>query len=351
MLPLWKNISSSNLENLERLQKLAALQGGPPAAVAQTPSEVVYRENKLRLLRYQGGARTHRTPILLVPSIINRYYILDLKPGRSLAEFLVGRGYDVWILDWGIPGPEDRFVTLDEHIDGHLRECVRVVLDERGSDSLTMLGYCIGGVLATIFSALHPKTVRNLVTLTTPIDFHDEGLLSLWARREHFPVDRLIDVYGNMPAWLLGASFKLLSPTSDLANAWTLWERLDDPERLDDFRALNRWVEDNVPVAGETYRKFVRDCYQENLLVQNRMQINGRSANLGDISADLLNVVAERDHIAPCGSAAVLNELAGSQDATLLSLNGGHIGAIVGRDAVEEFWPQLDAWLAPRSGS
>ncbi len=349
MFPFWNDIAAGSLDALARIHKLAALQSGPPAAVAQTPSEVVYTENKLRLLRYRSENRVHPSPILLVPSIINRYYILDLKPGRSLAGFLVARGYDVWIVDWGVPGPEDRFVTLDEHIDGHLRECVGVVLDETGRNSLTLLGYCIGGVLASIFSALHSETVRNLVTLTTPIDFHDDGLLSLWARREHFPVDRLVEAYGNMPAWLLGASFKLLSPTSDLANTWTLWERLDDPARLDDFRALNRWVEDNVSVAGEAYRKFVVDCYQENLLVQNRMRINGRTVNLGDIRAPLLNVVAQRDHIAPCGSAAVLNELAGSRDATLLSLDGGHIGAIVGRDAVEDFWPRLDAWLAERS--
>ncbi|HLF89729.1 MAG TPA: hypothetical protein VI451_12330, partial [Anaerolineales bacterium] len=191
--------------------------------------------------------------------------------------------------------------------------------------------------------------VRNLITLTTPINFHDEGLLSLWTRKGAFPVDLLVDTYGNMPAQLLQTSFKMLSPTSALNNAWSLWERLDDPERLEDFRALNLWVEDNVSVAGETYRKFVTDCYQDNLLMQNRMVINGRVADLRQITAPLFNVVAERDHIAPCESASVLNELVSSPDKTLLQLKGGHVGAIVGREAETEFWPNLDRWLASRS--
>ncbi|RME44514.1 MAG: alpha/beta fold hydrolase [Chloroflexi bacterium] len=319
-------------------------------AVAQTPADVVYTENKLRLLRYRATTdRQYPTPLLLVPSIINRYYILDLKPGRSLVEYLRDKGFDVWMIDWGTPGDEDRFVTFDYHIDGYLVNCVQEVLEATGQPQLSILGYCIGGVLTTVFTALYDQYVRNLINLAAPTNFHDDGLLSLWTRKENFPVDLLIDTYGNMPAWLLQTSFKWLRPTGDLGNAWTLWERLDQPERLDDFLTLNRWVEDNVSVPGETYRKFVRDCYQDNLLVQNRLQIGGRRVDLSAIRCPLLNVTASRDHIVPPQSAAVLNDLVSSEDKTLLQLRGGHIGVVAGSQASNVLWPQLADWLAQRS--
>lgn len=350
---LWKQWADqafdSTLDFWKRSLGYARLQTGNPPTVAQTPADVAYTENKLRLLHYRAVAKQRSPiPVLIVPSIINRYYVLDLKPGRSLVEYLRDHGYDVWMIDWGTPGPEDRFVTFDYHIDGYLLNCVREVLDTTEQQKLSLLGYCIGGVLTTVFTALHNEYVQNLINLSAPIDFCDDGLLSLWTRKAYFPVDLIMDTYGNMPSWLLQTSFKWLRPTTDLRNQWQVWERLDHLERLDDFRALNHWVEDNVSVPGETYRKFVKDCYQENLLVQNRMQINGRTVNLKDIRCPLLNIVARHDHICPPDSASALNDRVSSKDATLYTLHGGHVGAIVGREATHDLWPKLNEWLAAR---
>jgi len=351
----WKQWSDQVMAEaadvLKRSQALIALQHRDPPAIAQTPADVVYTENKLRLLRYQPSVGIqYPLPLLMVPSIINRYYILDLKPGRSLVEYLRDKGFDVWIIDWGRPGDEDRFVTLDDYIDGYLLNCVQEVLAATRQPQLSLLGYCIGGVMTTVFTALHSQFVRNLINLAAPINFHDDGLLSLWAQKANFPVERVIDTYGNMPAWLLQTSFKWLRPTTDWRNLWTVWDRLDDPARLDDFLALKTWVDDNVPVAGEAYRKFVRDCYQENLLVQNRLQIHGRTVDLNAIRSSLLNVVARQDHICPAPSAAVLNDLVSSEDALLLTLPGGHIGVVIGREAGDVLWPRLSEWLEQRSG-
>lgn len=351
---LWKQWSDQalalNAEFWRRSLALSRLSEREQPKVAQTPAEVAYTENKLRLLHYRSNTEPkYRLPLLLVPSIINRYYILDLKPGRSLVEYLRDQGFDVWMIDWGTPGDEDRFVTFDDHVDGYLLNCTREVLAATGQSQLSILGYCIGGVLTTVFTALHGAHVRNLINLAAPIDFHDDGLLSKWTRKENFPVDALVDTYGNMPAWLLQTSFKWLRPTSDFGNLWTLWERLDRPAALDDYLALAHWVEDNVSVPGETYRKFVRDCYQDNLLVQNSMVINGRPVDLANVTSSLLTVTAHRDHICPPRSAAVLNDLVGSEDKTLLELRGGHIGVVAGKEASGRLWPQLAGWLAERS--
>jgi polyhydroxyalkanoate synthase len=287
--------------------------------------------------------------VLLVPSIINRYYILDLRPGRSLVEYLVGRGFDVFLIDWGSPGPEERGVTFDEHIEGYLGRAVEAASRLSGAGRVTLLGYCLGGVMTAAFAALRGERVKNLVQLAAPISFRDDGMLRLWARKENFPVDLLIDAYGDMPAWLLQLSFKWLRPTTPAKNALALWDKLLSPEKLEDFLALSRWVEDNVSVPGETYRKFVKDCYQEDLLAKNRLLISGRAVDLGRIECPLLNVVAQDDHICPPSAGAILNELAQSRDAELLTVSGGHIGAIVGAPAKAGLWPRLAEWLAARS--
>ncbi|MDQ7828772.1 MAG: alpha/beta fold hydrolase [Armatimonadota bacterium] len=325
---------------------------GAEVPLGSTPADVAFTQGPVRLLHYRPAAkRVSAVPLLLVPSLINRHYVLDLTPRRSLVRYLRDSGFDVWLVDWGTPGCVDRFVTLGDHIDGYLRRCVDEVRAATGAAGLSLLGYCIGGVLTAIFTARHPRRVRNLVTLAAPIDFRQAGLLGAWAAAPYFPVDQLVDTLGNLPGWLLQASFRALRPLTRLRNLVALWERADDPEQLLEFVALHRWVEDNVPVSGETYRQFVRDCYQRNLLAEGRLTVDGMRVDLRRIRCPLLNVVATQDHICPLPSAVALNRLVGSRDVTLLTLPGGHVGAVVGREATEVFWPRLRAWLRRRSGS
>ncbi|OGO41628.1 MAG: hypothetical protein A2Z04_00995 [Chloroflexi bacterium RBG_16_57_9] len=345
----WAHDLTQNQERMFAWWRLI-LDPKPPVAAA-TPADVVYQENKLQLLRYRSQTLSNRpVPILMVPSIINKYYILDLKPGRSLVEYLLGRGFDVWIIDWGIPSDEDRLDTFDKYINGYLARSVQKVLDLTGQEQLSLLGYCIGGTFTAIYAALHDHQIRNLIQLAAPINFHDDGILSAWASKEAFPIDVVVDAFGNMPKWLMQTSFQWLRPTNDLAQAVNLWERLDDPKKTDDFLTLRSWLNDNIDFPGEAYRKYIRDCYQDNLLVQNRMQIDGDTVDLGRITANLLTVSATQDHICPPRSAAVLNDLVSSQDKQVLTLAGGHIGVVAGSGASKGLWVKLGDWLAQRSG-
>lgn len=335
-----------------RLEKAVGMVVSPPKVqVGMTPHDVVYRENKLRVLHYHPIAeKVYPIPLLIVPALINRYYILDLKPGRSLVEYLIGRGLDVYMLDWGIPDDEDRFLTFDHYITTYLHNVVGKIMELSKAERISLLGYCMGGTMTTIYTALHPEAVKNLITLAAPVSFHDEGLLSLWTKKEYFSVDKLVDTLGNIPPELIQSAFLMLRPTGQISKMLTFFEKMYDDEFVDLFLAMETWVTDNIPFPGEAFKKYVKECYQENLLCQNRMTISGQLVDLRKITCPLLIVVAEKDHICPPGSGAILRELVSSQDKEVIVLPGGHVGIVTGSGALKYLWPTVGDWLVARSG-
>lgn len=336
------------------LASLAALaervRRGPPA-VGLTPADEIWRENKWRLLRYRPtvpAAQRWRTPILLVPSLINRYYVLDLAPGRSFVEYLVAAGHDVYIIDWGTPGDEDRFVTFDDVCHRYLGRAVRKVA-ARGPDGVChVLGYCLGGTLATIYTAAEPAQVASLVALAAPIDFAHGGLLATWTRSPGFDVGALVDGFGNVPWPLMQASFHLLKPTASLAKLVGLLDRAWDDEFLDGFLATERWGNDNVSFPGACYRRYIEELYRDNALVAGTMRLGGKPARLADIDCPTLAVTFEHDHIVPAASATALLAHVSAPDKAQLHQRGGHVGAVVSRKAATGLWPQLSRWWAAR---
>jgi polyhydroxyalkanoate synthase subunit PhaC len=323
-----------------------AMLSAAPIAVAPTPATVVATENKLRLLHYQPAVdQLYPIPLLIVPSLINRYYLLDLVSGRSLVEYLVGRGIDVYMLDWGVPGPEDRSTTFDHYIMGYLRRAVQRVRSLSGQERVNLLGYSIGGTFTAIFSALYGRYVHSLVQLAAPINFHDSGIISHWTRKERFNVDLVVDTLGNVPAELLRASLRMLAPTLQIMQQIALANQIGDSQAVQDLLALQTWISDGVSFPGEAYRTYVKDCYQENYLVQGKLVVGGKRVDLGQIACPLLTITAAKDWICPPESATVLNDLVASTDRSVLELPGGHVGIVVGRRAAEDLWPRLADWL------
>jgi polyhydroxyalkanoate synthase len=324
---------------------------GAGSSIAQTPCEVVYTENKLRLLHYLPVIeRPAPVPLLVVPSLLYRYSILDLAPGASLVGYLIERGIDVYLLDWGTPGREDRYVTFDHYITGYLRRAVQRVRNRSGEQRINLLGYSLGGTMTAIFTALYGRYVNSLVQMVAPINFHDDGLLSQWLRKGRFNVDLVVDTLGNMPLDLMRASFRMLKPTAQIAQKITVATQLGDSQMVRDFMALQSWILDDMPYFGEAYRKYIKECYQENYLIQGKLLIDGARVDLSRIDCPLLTIVAADDPICPPPSAAVLNELVSTIDKEVLELPGGHIGALAGSNAVNDLWPKLTSWLLERSG-
>jgi polyhydroxyalkanoate synthase len=333
---------------MSRLRNLVGLLRRPRPKVGVTPSEVVWHENKWRLLRYRPRPEgvAHPTPVLMVPSLINRHYVLDLLPGKSLAEYLVRSGFEVYCIDWGNPGPEDRFVSFDDVVDRALGRALYRATEAAPDRRAHVLGYCMGGTLAAIHAAVHPRHFASFVALAAPVRFHDDSLLSIWTRTEGFDLDALVDATGNVPWQLLQSAFHMLRPTLTLQKAVTLIDRAWNDEFLDGFLALETWGNDNVSIPGEFYRRYIGELYQRDLLLTGAFTLSGRSVDLAALTCPTLAVTFEHDNIVPAPSAAALLDAIGSTEKKHLHLAGGHVGAVVSKHAAKTLWPQLNEFFA-----
>jgi len=317
--------------------------------VGTAPKELVFETDKIRLYRYRSGKRpTCPTPVLIVYALVNRYYMLDLQPDRSFVRKLLDEGLDLYVIDWGYPSPADRYLTLDDYINGYLGDCVDHVRERSGSESVNLMGICQGGTFCTIYSALNPQKVRNLVTLVTPVDFStDDSLLFSWSK--HMNVDRLVDTYGLVPGDFLNAGFLMLMPfTLNLTKYMGMLDTMQDKEKLLNFIRMEKWIFDSPAQAGECLRQFIKDLYQDNKLVKGELEVGGRRVDLKKVTMPLLNIYAVGDHIVPPSSTRPLNDLVGSRDKELYEFKGGHIGVFVGSKSQKELAPAVASWLHRR---
>jgi polyhydroxyalkanoate synthase len=275
--------------------------------------------------------------------------MLDLQPDRSLVRKLLEQGVDLYVIDWGYPTNADRYLTLDDYIDDYLNDCVDYVCQSTGHEQVTLMGICQGGTFSTMYSALYPEKVKNLVTVVTPIDFStNDGLLYRWSRNMN--IDALVDTYGVIPGGFMNVGFLMLMPfTLNINKYLGMLDIAQDKEKLLNFIRMEKWIFDSPGQAGECLRKFIKDLYQENKLVKGELEIGGRTVDLKRITMPLLNIYAVADHLVPPSSTKPLNDLVGSQDKDLYEFKGGHIGVFVGSKSQKELAPALAEWLHKRS--
>ena len=340
-------LSRRGRNKLERLHEVLTTPGH--YGTGATPATVVYRENKLRLLRLldETGQPREGPPVLFVPAPVSRYFVIDLLPGRSFAGHVAAAGFDVYIADFGTPTREDRFADLAYYVEGLVRRSVRTISALTGQPSINIVGYCLGGTLSLLYTALHPETVRRLVLLTTTVDGDVEGGIPWVAHRmglagESYDNPRLV------PAAEVKSWFEMLAPGSNsvLGRVSDLWDRLDDaPERLREVRTMASWVDDVVPAPGrllaELYRKLGPGA---NGLMKGTVTVADRSVDCQSVVMPVLSVSAEKDTIAPpTGVDAVLRIV---PHAEILRLPGGHVGIVAGR-AAAALWKRTVEFLGP----
>ena len=317
---------------------------------ANTPREAVYREDKLTVWRMKGrGKPTTRTPTLIVYALVNTVWMTDLQEDRSLVRNLLEQGEDVYLIDWGYPDGADRWLTLDDYINGYLDRCVDAVCKAAGVDAINLLGICQGGTFSLCYAAIHGEKVKNLITMVTPVDFQTpDNMLSSWSRE--LDVDLFVDTMGNIPAELLNWVYLTLKPVRLNQQKYVgLVDILDNPRELQNFLRMERWIFDSPDQAGEAFREFIKDFYQQNKLVKGEVVIGGKPVDLGMITQPVLNIFAEQDHLVPPDASRALERHVGTRDYTQLAFKGGHIGIYVSGRAQREVPPAIHQWLSTRN--
>jgi len=324
--------------------------------IDQTPRQLVWSLNKTKLYRYRPvfpEEKRHRLPLLLVFALMSRPSILDLRPQNSYVQYMLRQGYDLYLLDWGIPGLEDKNLKFDDYVLEYLTRAIRKLKTFTGVEEFSMLGWCIGAILATSYASLRPDDgLRNLILLTAPLDFSNKEMtFAKWIGEERFDVDGVLDMFGNMPGDMMDYGAKALKPVENyIGNYMKLWDNIENPNVVEAWQAMHTWVTDNIPMACGAFRQLVVDLYRNNRLLKGEWYLRGERVDVSRIKANLLTVIAEADHITPPCMSRPIVDMVGSKDKELFTIPAGHIGIMVGSGANKVTWPHMDNWLAKRSG-
>ena len=317
--------------------------------IAVTPYDVVYEEDRVKLKHYKPNVEIQlKRPLLVVYALINREIMLDLQPGRSVVQNFLEQGIDVYMIDWGYPARKDKYLTIDDHVNGYMDNIVDFILNKHHLDKIHLMGICMGGTFCVIYSALHPEKIKNLVTTVTPTNFDtDQGLLHIWMK--DMDVDRIVDTYGNIPGDIMNMGFLLLNPARLMIDKYVGFiENMANKTFVENFVRMEKWIFDSPDVPGETFRQFVRDCYQKNLLIQSKMEVGGKRVDLKKITMPLLNYYGKYDHLVPPEACELLTSKVGSKDVEDICLDTGHIGIYVSSKCQKEFAPRIVRWLKER---
>ncbi len=322
------------------------------AASDMMEKEEVLRIGKMRLYHYKPvvtARKISKVPMLITYALVNRQYMMDIQPDRSVIKSFLEGGLDVYVIDWGYPTGEDMYMSMDDYINWYMDECVDYIRTASKADKINLLGICQGGTFSTIYSALHPDKIKNLVTMVVPIDFSpDDALLFRWSK--YMNVDSLVDAYGVVPGDVMNFAYLILKPLELTMNKYiSMVDKMDNPEFLTNFMRMEKWVFDSPSQAGETLRQFIKDLYQGNKLIKNELVLGGKEVNLKNITMPLLCACAEYDHLVPLSASRPLIDAVGSSDTQFISFKTGHIGMYVSSQSQKAIAPQILEWVKSRS--
>jgi polyhydroxyalkanoate synthase len=320
--------------------------------VGVSAKEAVYREDKVILYHYTPLVEQRfPIPLLVVYALVNRPYMVDIQEDRSLIRKLLNLGIDVYLIDWGYPSRGDRWLTLEDYIDGYINNCVDFLSDRHGLDKINVLGICQGGTFSLCYASLYPEKVQKLITMVTPVDFHvQDGLLNRWSGcsvgAQSVDIDLMVDALGNIPGSFLNAGYLMLKPyLLGVQKYLDVIDLMDNETELLNFLRMEKWIFDSPDQAGEAFRQFMKDFYQGNKLIKGEVKIGNKNVDLRNIRMPVLNIYAEQDHLVPPASSLALEKFCANRDYTVLSFPTGHIGMYVSGKVQRDLPPAIATWL------
>lgn len=314
-----------------------------------TDKELVYQDGKRKLYRYtQRAKKVCPVPMLIVYAMVNRYTMLDLQPNRSIIRNLLDQGQDVYLIDWGYTDRMDRYMTMEDYIDGFINDCVDFIREQHQLEAINLMGVCQGGTFSAIYAALYPEKVKNFIPMVTPVDFDTkDSMLNVWATE--FDADLMVDAYGNVPGDMMNQAYMMLQPfTLSVHKYINMVQLMDDADKLADFLRMEAWIFDSPDQPGETLRQFLKELYQGNKLVKGEFMLGGRKVELKNITMPVLNIYAELDTLVPPVSAKAMSKHVGSKDVQELTYPVGHIGMFVSGKTQKTLAPKISEWINAR---
>ncbi len=317
----------------------------------QTPREIVYTEDKLSLYHYkkQGTGYTSKIPTLIVYALVNTPAMMDINKDRSFIKKLLEDGLDLYLIEWGFPTPDDKYLTLEDYVQGYIGNCVDYIRETTGADKINIMGICQGGTFSLMYTALNPEKIKNLITLVTPVDFStNDGLLFKWGK--YLDVDKMVEAYGVIPGDFMNTGFLTLKPLSLMVNKYlNLVDDMDDVQSMSNFMTMEKWIFNSPGQVGEAFKQFINDMYHNNKLIKGEVMLGEHKVDLKNITQPVLNLYAEKDNQVPNAASKDLEMYVNSKDFTSKSFKTGHIGMFVGGRSQREVAPFISEWTKKHS--
>ncbi|KMJ58770.1 hydroxyalkanoic acid synthase [Bacillus sp. LL01] len=314
-----------------------------------TPRKHIWKKNKATLWYYKSPEKKYNIPIFIIYSLINQPFILDLQKGGSTIEALVHEGYDVYLIDYGKPGLEDRDMTLNDYITKYIQSGVKEAIKHSGADQMSIMGYCLGGTLAAIYASIAKEPIKNLVLFVTPIDFATPAYFDKWVnalRREEVDSFRYVEELGIIPASHVEAGIRMVTSPVYLTPYLSLLLNGHDKAYVEKWHRFNTWTKGHIPLTSGAAKQITEDLTKENKVIKGLFEVNGQKAKLSNIKANLLVVGTEGDRLVPLDHILPIMEKVSSVDKQTHILQGGHTGTSVHNGKLPVY---LQNWLAERS--
>jgi polyhydroxyalkanoate synthase subunit PhaC len=333
-----------NLIKVNKIKKL--LSNVENIKTGLSDYEIVKETPLYRLLHYKPITKQkYHYPLLIVYALINKSYILDLQQDKSWIRSLLEQGINVYLLDWKAPSKLDKYTTIDDYVNYFIYECVEKIKNIENVEKISLQGYCMGATMSLMYSSLYQTNIKNLITIAPIVDAEKDK--SVIRNMAHFmDIDKVLSIHENFPYELLYLVFASLKPYKQGVSKYlNLFNNLEDENFVQNFLRIEKWLYDTPPIAGEAFRQWVKDIYQQNLFSKNKMIVGENKINLSNINVPLLNVVAEADHLVTPDCSISLNDLVSSSEKSLMKFPTGHVGLIASGFSQKIVLPKIAKWI------
>ncbi len=283
-------------------------------------------------------------PLLIFFALVNTPKILDLHPSCSFIAHLLQQHNNVFLLEWKRPDPQDNTRSMSDYIFHDMDLAINVVIKKTSSPRVHVMGICQAGYFSLCYAAQFSEKLASLILLVTPVNF-DVPRNRLFQMTRYIDMQQLVDVFGNIPGWVMSNFMKQIEPFRIPYKKWQALKPDPSDNHQEVYRLMEQWADDCPDQAGTAFLEFTQRCVQENALVKGNLHLNGRAIHLSAIKVPILNIYASYDHLWPTKTVTALQDHYTGERYQEYIFKGGHIGIFVSQKALKEIPQVIMDWI------